>query len=171
MKRLISAAAIALAFTFAYVVTPRAHEKLEAQVGIPCQCSFFQGTLFRYVQCLGTGDMSSWSCNQFGTQCLLGGFATWTPDASNCVYAGGTSAWIQATATGTGGPSYFDPSMAQSSIPWGILSRTCSQRLPFGAAMVVAHDLYSWNGSKCICTPNSLTSTTILSGMWTCIDV
>jgi hypothetical protein len=167
MRILPSAIALLIAFTIAYMATPRTSEELQAQVGVPCTCNWLQGTPVQFTQCLGTANMSSVTCTQVGSQCFIGGIATWVPDAPNCVYTGNTMGWITAVAGGSGGPAYFDPSATQPGIPWGVISANCAG-IAFGAVMQVAHD--TWTGN-CVCVPNTPTITTVASALWTCDSV
>lgn len=172
MRRLASAAALALAFTVAFAATPHQGSNLHAQVGVPCACNWLAGNQGDFnVPCLGTSNMDSVSCTQIGSQCFIGGYATWKPDALNCLYAGSTMGWIKAASYGSGGPSYFNPAwpLTKQSVPWGVLSADCSGST-FGAQMQVAHD--SWTGgSACTCTSSTPTITTVAVVLWTCDSI
>jgi len=164
MRKLKSAAVLALAFTLAFVATPRASEELQAQVGVPCTCNWLQGTPVQSLSCLGTADMSSVTCAQFLNLCVITGFATWQPAAPNCIISGNNNGWIVPVASGSGATSFFDPGAAQPGVPWGAFSANCAG-IAFGAVMQVTHN--QWTGS-CVCTGNTSTVTTVASGLWTC---
>jgi len=172
MRRLQTAIAMLIAFTVAYVATPRTSDTLQAQ-GLLCDCSWLAGqTGSVSTPCLGTADMTSVSCSQFGTQCFLGGYAKWTPAPTNCVISATTSGAITTMGGGSGGPSYFKAANNNNNpgVPWGALSTTsCNSPVSFGASMQVVHN--QWTGN-CSCTPNTQTvSQALVFTLWRCKDV
>lgn len=165
MRRLQMAIAMLIAFTVAYVATPRTSESLQAQQNVPCLCSYVSGTTgSSHIQCLGTANWGTISCSVIGNQCFIGGYATWLPDSANCLYSGSTMGAISAIGKGSGGPSYFDPSLWQTGIAWGVLSTDCSGNA-FGASMDVVHD--TWTGS-CSCIAGTPTVTSVAVTIWKC---
>ncbi len=179
MRRLPSVATLGIAFILSYVGTPRGQEDLQAQVNIPCSCVHLNGQLVNTVSCVGTGDMSNWSCSQIGNQCFLSGTATWLPRGNpmSCAWPTGTSGWINPTGLGTGPTSYFNPwnipPHTTVSVPWNVTSIYCGPSIrPFGAQMWVIHDLYTLNpNGTCTCFPNTpQPPLLILANQWTCKD-
>lgn len=173
MKNFHAAIAMVIAFTLAYAGTPRDNEELQAQNAVPCNCSWLAGSTGpNTIACLGTANISSASCSQFGNQCFLSGWATWQPATLNCLIAGPTMGAITTTGAATGGPSYFDPAGAPpypKSIPWGALTTAaCGSPSSFGAVMQVVHNTWT-GGTSCTCVPSTPTlSSALVSTVWRC---
>ena len=168
MRRLQTAIAMLIAFTVAYVATPRTSEELQAQVGVPCNCNWLAGNTGTVTStCLGQANMDTLSCAQVGNQCQITGTAVWIPSTpTSCVISGANNGWVRPISNATGSWSYFNP--ASTAFPqWTSTSLGC-EGASFGAAMDVIHQDWVLSGTTCTCVNNTSSQSRVAVKLWTC---
>jgi len=168
MKRLYTAMGLLIAFTVAYVATPRTSEALRAQVGVPCNCNWLAGNVGSVTStCLGLANLDTLSCSQVGNLCQISGTAVWIPSTpTSCAIGGATNGWVRPISNATGSWAYFDPTV--TSFPqWTITSPGCGGGT-FGAAMDVVHQDWVLSGTTCTCVNNTSSQSRVAVKLWTC---